>query len=152
MPVTGVSLNQGDSYTFTHTNIWKPANPGYYKIEVEIDNVNGAGAGVADDLEINDRMFKYVTVTSGGVGLPVHEAAKTVSVYPNPSEGLVYINSEASIAKSVDVYTLMGHRVNALELGSKGIYNLDMSSMASGVYILRFQTANGSFSQRLVIE
>lgn len=150
--VTGVNLNQGDAYTFAHTRVWNPGTAGYYKVDVYVDNVNGAGINTPDDLEVNDGMFKYITVANSGVGLPVHEVAKSVNVYPNPTDGMVHINTATEFAKGVEVYTLMGNKVASMELGAKGIYELDMRNLRTGVYVLRFITENGTFSERIVIE
>jgi sulfur transfer complex TusBCD TusB component (DsrH family) len=73
-------------------------------------------------------------------------------LYPNPTGDVLYIqpgNSEAITA--VKVYSLTGQVVlqasyrEALER-----YSLSLGSLPNGVYLLRLETANGSFIQRVV--
>lgn len=150
--VTGVNLDQGDTYNFSHADLWTPDAEGFYKIEARIDNVNGNGTNVSDDITLNDEAYKWVVVMDGLAGFPSHELAKTISFYPNPSTGMVYIDAEASIVKEVEVYTLMGQKVRSMEISSSKLQSLDLSDLANGTYILRFNSDDSSFSERVVIE
>ncbi|MEQ8359053.1 MAG: T9SS type A sorting domain-containing protein [Cytophagales bacterium] len=150
--VSGVMLSKGDSMTFTHASQWMPTSTGLYKVEAWIDNINGAGQNTSDDLSVNDEAHKYIISSTTLGNLPIHDIAKTVNVYPNPSNGIVHINSISHMAKSVEVYTMMGELITKKSMGTKGIFDLDLSNENSGLYVLRFQTANGVFSKRVVIQ
>lgn len=69
-----------------------------------------------------------------------------VSVFPNPTNGYVYIESNESIL-SFTVFDLMGMKV--LEGQSPGFQKLDLSALESGVYILRMETKNDVISVKL---
>ncbi len=149
--VTGVNLSKGDSMMFSHTTPWMPSSLGLHKVEAWIDNVNGAGTNTSDDLSVNDEAYKYIVAATSVGNLPVHEIAKTISVYPNPSNGLIQINSISDFAESVEVYSMMGEKITSQSLGAKGFYNIDLSNEKAGMYILRFKTTEGAFSKRVLI-
>lgn len=70
----------------------------------------------------------------------------TVSVYPNPTQGMVYINSEAGTIKSAEVYNVRGEKVS-VQLTAAGI---DMSRLSAGVYYLILTTENGTYRHKVV--
>lgn len=149
---SGLSLSEGDSMTFSHNTPWTPSSTKLHKVEAWVDNINGLGQNTSDDLSVNDEAFKYIIASTTVGGLPIHEIAKTVRIFPNPSTGIVRINSITELAKSVEVYSMIGEKITSKNLGSKGLFDLDLSDQNSGLYILRFQTDKGVFSKRVLIQ
>jgi hypothetical protein len=69
-----------------------------------------------------------------------------ISIYPNPTEGIV--NIEMSEFKEATVYTLSGKRL----LRSK-VKSIDISALSEGVYLIKLEDRNGaSVYTRLVKE
>lgn len=73
-------------------------------------------------------------------------ASNNISVYPNPTKGLVSVDS-ASAVKSITVYDTTGKQVSASKTNS-----VDLSNQAKGVYLVQVQTENGSTSKKIVVE
>lgn len=150
--ISGLNLQKGDTYSFSHNDLWSPSSLGYYRIEAFVDNVNGAGINTSDDLAVNDASFKYVEAVSQISSLPVEKLAGLVKVYPNPSNGFVTINSMIENIESVEVYSLLGDKISTIVMGSKGNFELNMSNYSSGMYVLKFNSSNGTFSKTLIIQ
>jgi len=74
----------------------------------------------------------------------------SLSVYPNPSNGLVNIKSNGSIRK-IQVLNSLGQTIyTQANIGSKTIISLDLSDF-SGVYIIRMTDVNGQQLIRKII-
>jgi hypothetical protein len=72
--------------------------------------------------------------------------ASEFSVYPNPSNGLLTISGNETITK-VEVTNLLGETVLRPTLDQQSI---NISSLASGMYILNISTKNGIASKKVV--
>lgn len=72
------------------------------------------------------------------------ELSRSISVYPNPSSGMVQIASESAV-KSVVVYDLQGKPVISSSESSFSI-----SALSSGVYLMLISTENGLHKQTIV--
>lgn len=72
-----------------------------------------------------------------------------LSIYPNPSSGLISIETKDQI-NSIEVYNLIGELITV----NKEInQQLDLSALDSGMYILKFDFSNGnSVSKKLSIQ
>ena len=74
------------------------------------------------------------------------------SLYPNPANGSVTINSNSSI-KRISVFSASGQNVSALVGSSLNATNavLNTQTLANGNYVVRIETANGLSNKQLVI-
>jgi len=76
-----------------------------------------------------------------------HNAFKA-SVYPNPAQNMFTISTQESL-KSIDVYNVLGKKVLSQNGESKTV---NISSLKSGIYIVKMTSNKGITSQRIVIE
>lgn len=67
---------------------------------------------------------------------------KPISIYPNPSQGNIHINSTELIS-SVEIYDIKGVLYSIV----KGKKNLNVSNLKKGVYILKIKTESGNILQ-----
>jgi hypothetical protein len=75
----------------------------------------------------------------------------SVDVYPNPTNGLFYINSSEKI-EEVKIYTINGQMVlNVAELNEQETV-IDFSHQARGIYFIKLYTSNGVIVEKIVIE
>ena len=70
-----------------------------------------------------------------------------VRVYPNPSEGV--FNIEGNNIRKVEVFNAMGQPVCSMET-ENGNTTLDLTHRASGIYLIRVITDNGTWSHQVV--
>lgn len=71
-----------------------------------------------------------------------------ISIYPNPSNGLVNITLDVPIEK-LDVFNVLGVKVKSINNLNSNEIQLIVSDLSSGIYIL---LVNDSISQKLIVE
>ncbi len=78
------------------------------------------------------------------------EAALTV--YPNPTTGVVYLTNTNAVIKDVKVYNVVGNVVfNGSSVNDKN-FTIDLSGYPKGVYTVQCNTANGIATKRIVLQ
>jgi hypothetical protein len=90
-----------------------------------------------------------VTFSAGGVlGLDENILSSKVSVYPNPSNGVLNVNIPSDIlASNVSIFDVTGKQVKIFKSFSK---SLDISSLSTGIYILKIDTNKGVVSKKVL--
>jgi hypothetical protein len=73
-------------------------------------------------------------------------ASDNISVYPNPTKGLVTVNSTTAV-KAITVYDTTGKQISASKTNT-----VDLSNQAKGVYLVQVQTENGSTTKKVMVE
>lgn len=98
------------------------------------------------DLEMN-QSFKYENVDTVATALanaPSRDSKQGISVYPNPTNGLVNISSTYKTAEIL-VIDLSGRVV----LQSYNVNVVDISSLSEGLYFLNINSENGMYSAKI---
>lgn len=105
-----------------------------------------------------DEDFIYLDITNS-VGDVATFWASTLSssnfeesdftIYPNPVTNQLYIESQEAFQR-VEVFTINGKRI--LEVDHQENQPMDVSSLPSGMYMLKIETENGSITKKLVKE
>ena len=77
-------------------------------------------------------------------------------LYPNPTDGKVnlVLNESLQGKASIEVYNLLGERMMSKSIGRvlKGeTLSLDLSHLVSGLYIIKLNTENGSYSKKVSV-
>lgn len=96
-------------------------------------------------------------MTSASCALGVDEEESLmgeVMIYPNPSNGEVFINNDTrSSLKSVMLFDLSGRLIKVFNTSSESrVQRLAMSGLASGVYLLTVALDSAIFSEKLVLK
>lgn len=68
---------------------------------------------------------------------------QSVSVYPNPTKGLVFIESETELEKSISICDVTGKLVYTEKVKDKK-HHLNLSEYSNGMYFLKITTTNGT--------
>lgn len=84
----------------------------------------------------DDKIAWYENMTIIGID---ENQLNTLSIYPNPTKGLVFINSKTETIISITVFDILGKKV--LQLNGN-IQQLDISTLQSGMYFLRIGRAH----------
>ena len=83
------------------------------------------------------------------VGL--EEAGLTgVSVYPNPSTGVVNVTNENGTANTIVVYDMLGQVIATEAAGATT--TIDLTNNGTGVYLVKVAGETGSYVERVVIK
>ena len=90
-----------------------------------------------------------VTATFHVSGAAVGEVGDiAVSVYPNPSSGIVRV--EAENLRSVGVFNALGQQVYDIPTGGNE-FEIDLGDHEPGIYLIRIETASGMTTKRVVL-
>ncbi|AWA28676.1 hypothetical protein HYN48_00460 [Flavobacterium magnum] len=85
------------------------------------------------------------STTFTSMPLSVDELSKTVSIYPNPTTGLVYVKA-ASKVNGIALFDARGRKL----LDSNNTDTVDLSAFNAGVYFLNVYTDQGIGRQKLI--
>ena len=94
-----------------------------------------------------DTAFVEVTTT---VGIIQKNKTNTVSIYPNPSNGSMSINSSL-IIKTISITDIMGKEVHTSNPNSFN-KKLTLNNISKGMYFVKIETQSGNNINRIIIE
>ncbi len=133
------------------TVLWTPDNEGLANVRVDMLQMRESDYTVL--AATHGRGLAYTTwdITTG----MTDEISKAgFKVYPNPSNGLVNVETEDSQKiESIRVYNLAGQLIEQLEFNSNinGSYQLDLRQMPAGKYVVKIVSGPDTYSQKILI-
>ena len=89
------------------------------------------------------------TYTFMTVGINDYTLDNSVTVYPNPTTGVVQIKNEELRMENVEVYDVYGKLLNVMSVDDHTA-TLDLSSYAKGTYFVKVTTERGVVTKRVV--
>jgi hypothetical protein len=110
----------------------------YYQVTAYNSNCESLPAVTAD----GEYDYIMIDVTS------IKENAINAVVFPNPTQGNLNINAEGMT--NISVYNMVGQKVVDMAVDTDE-YVLDMTSVETGVYMLKVVSRNGEMTQRIVL-
>ncbi len=147
-PLTNKNIWQEVSDTITAMGGEKYMTIGNFQFDSNADTTSVTGGGgspsYASYYFIDDVSVTEIFPNS------VDENNQTqISIYPNPSNGIVYINSPTLI-ESLTIYSAMGQMV--LKQSPKSEYfQVDLSQFSEGVYYININTHNSIITNKIII-
>lgn len=93
-------------------------------------------------IETNDAVTTFQLLSRNDFG------QAGISIYPNPTRGIVTINSVSAIQK-VELYDIQGRLLQTQDGASQ---KLDLSGRAKGIYFVKIANANGIKTEKIVLE
>ena len=99
-------------------------------LESYFDNIEGTFIGIVD----------------AGSGVSSIEKLDGIKIFPNPAkENLMVVASSYSLPFSVEIYNVLGNKINAfIQESDNNITTIDLNGIKSGVYFLRMKLADNS--------
>tara|TARA_R110002020_G_scaffold12205_6_gene45085 strand:+ start:2479 stop:3156 length:678 start_codon:yes stop_codon:yes gene_type:complete len=110
----------------------------------DIDNDGDMDVLIAD--QNSNTIAWYENLTILGVG---ENESSSIKIYPNPTDGLLYIDANNKNIIGTTVFDVLGKKVLQLQ-GNK--QQVDISTIESGMYFLRIATDRGEFVQKIIKE
>lgn len=138
----------------SHPEIYASYDGGVNFVPDTVGLPSNAGIEYAMDFHYyNDELFLIFNANEiyrKGAGLGISELKQDliVSLYPNPANDKLYINSDEEI-KTVSVYNLQGRLVNHRQWKLSDSF-LDMSDIPSGTYLVKIRTNQAEATRRVV--
>ena len=103
------------------------------------------------DFELDPPVF-----TEAVTGIGEESFRSMFNAYPNPTDGILSVSlKDAGVTTGVNfsLYDMFGRTVRVDVANSQaGVYTLDLSNLPKGIYILKAQAGNKTFTNRLVKE
>jgi hypothetical protein len=87
------------------------------------------------------------------VGITERMQNNAISIYPNPSEGIIYLAStKENHNYEIKIYDLLGKCVLTKQItNSFYIEKLDVSGLSDGAYLLNIQSESGSHREKIIV-
>lgn len=83
--------------------------------------------------------------------IPEFISESNVSIYPNPSANTITIDLDnASSINSLKVFNVLGKNVISEPVNKAGKYELDISKLNNGVYLIVINTAHGTVTKKFM--
>ena len=107
--------------------------------------------GTTGDYDAAAVWTDFGTITDGATTLSTNNLEQELgfSIYPNPTSGVVSIKSKQLNNTKVSVYDLNGRALFSKSLNGTSS-EINISNLASGVYLLKVQDENSEFVKRIV--
>lgn len=150
-PVFPNNISAGTKYVNTFTFDLS----GYNK-----DNIHIVGMLIGPDALTDNGMSATINeAVSNGFEAGAEVAGVTklqgpdeaIAVYPNPAKDVVYINSDVKDA-SVSIIDMSGKEVYSGMLSNTGNHAISLSTLSSGLYMVRVITADKVYSAKVVVQ
>ena len=114
------------------------------------EDINGLTPGtyILNLFDNNDcSVVDSVQVLDMTTGIPLLSESD-VAIYPNPATTVIHIETKLTGNYSVELYSVLG-----VKLGSWNNENvIDVQDLSSGLYVVRFENANGYFLKRIFVK
>ncbi len=143
--IAGVAANPfGSSYSLDDGLTWTIIDTGVFHGTLAFLNDSfGFSAGLTTEA--------IPPTTTGGIykfsGIPLKTAnfdlKKQIFAYPNPTNGMLHLNSEASLIKGTTVFDLLGRQVYSSKFSALNKVDLDLNSLQTGNYVLKVTSDSG---------
>jgi hypothetical protein len=81
------------------------------------------------------------------------EVVNTTKVFPNPlvSGNSIYVVFDSNIQGKGNLYNITGKRVLSFEIDNLSRKQLDVSSLANGVYLLQLEAGASTMTKKVII-
>ena len=135
IPYNLASLTQyqtSDSEDFAQSSLSVPQNTRYYETSLPAMSFTSYVYQLSETLNVNDSL---------------DNTAATINVYPNPSDGIVYV-SNATAQMDYNIYSLNGQSLFAQEGGAV----LDLRALPKGVFLLEVKNGEHKTCKKLILK
>lgn len=132
-----------------------PMSGGEYQLQWQTASANLASNSVVQLIlegrsNASAENFWFDNIVFDGVAGVKGQAANRFTIFPNPaSKGYVNVSSKVGGAKNISVFDVLGKQVLKTTLNGD---RLDISSLNSGVYVIKIEQGKASVTKKLVIE
>ncbi len=91
---------------------------------------------------------------SANVGVSVKEIdVNTFNIYPNPSNGVFYINSTENLKNTeIKIYNCKGEILNVFNQNLNQNTELNLENYPKGIYLIKIFTENNVFTEKIIIQ
>jgi Leucine-rich repeat (LRR) protein len=115
---------------------------------IDVDDETAASAGVAPyDSWLKDDFTAYSEDCQSYLGVDDYLVEHSVTLFPNPAEGIISITASDQNVVNVIVYSVLGNEIKEI---NSNFNNMSISDLNHGIYFVRIQLENGVVFKRLL--
>lgn len=139
-------LEEGDCYTFTiydeyGDGICCEYGIGSYSLTAGSETIISSG----DFAGSESTSFVIGSLSTGGF-----DAFAGISLYPNPTKGILNISVSSELPESYVIYNTLGQTVKSQKVNSSSDLTIDTSSYSNGVYFVKITKDNQTQTLRFI--
>ncbi|MBV1923810.1 MAG: T9SS type A sorting domain-containing protein, partial [Flavobacteriaceae bacterium] len=75
---------------------------------------------------------------------------QSISMLPNPTTGMLTVNSPNTLVEQIDVIDVRGRLVSSKQYNNSSQYLVDLSSLESAMYFVKLYTSEGTITKRII--
>lgn len=134
--------NNSDAAYTTHTATYTAPTAGLYYFGIH----NNTPVGATETFLFLDTIVISTNLSTNDF------LASSISVYPNPTKNLVNVsNTTNAVVKNISIVDLNGRTVRSLDVNATET-QVNISELASGIYMMNVNTDQGSVIKKIVKE
>jgi hypothetical protein len=130
----------GSSYSMDNGLTWTIIDDGVSHGKLAFLNDTFGFSGGVNTNATTGGIFKFTGIPLKN---PSFDVKTQITAYPNPTNGIVHLNSETSLIKEASVFDLLGKQVYKSNFSALNNVNLDLKSLQTGVYLLKVTSDSG---------
>ena len=73
-----------------------------------------------------------------------------VSIYPNPTNGVINVVSPDARLNTLEIFDVSGRRLQSIDLSTSTQYQVNLSNLQSAVYFIKINTDKGSVTKQII--
>jgi hypothetical protein len=126
-----------------------PLKAGEITLNIAISD-NGSNYTNTGDDDSYQKMVKIVVIDDINTIYDT-DFSKTVNVYPNPAKDILNIDVTNNKISTIQICDLTGKNVLRKKSLTKGANEINVSTLETGVYILRIKSIDGIYTEKIMI-
>ena len=130
----------GSSYSTDDGVTWTTIDTDVFHGELAFLNSSFGFSGGINSNATTGGIFKFTGIP---LKAPSFDLKNQITAYPNPTNGILNINSENSLIKEASVFDLLGRKVYNSKFSALNNVSLDLKSLQTGAYVLKVTTDSG---------
>ena len=121
-------------------------------VGVESQKIYVLGGAIKDSNNNNYYLNTNEVFTIGPLNVKNHTSDVNISLFPNPTNGIITIHNASSNLQEIKVVNIIGETVMELKNLHSSDITLDLSKLIRGTYYIRFISANSVTTKMVVLQ
>ena len=130
---------------------WVTPNPSHFKLNMFMTEAPNASGTQSFTGKIITIIRTPLGGTTAATGVVENNSMSSLSVYPNPSTGVVHLNISEAGSFSYQVIDVLGKNIMSRSIlgGTEEI--IDLSGRQKGIYFIKVSSENGLISKKIML-
>lgn len=113
-----------------------------------INSIPAFNYGKSNQLKEDDTIGRYAGVSYAGLDIDDFSSNNTIIIYPNPTEGQLFIKTEE--ASSVSIINIEGKLLQKMNVNI-GTTDISLTTYSSGMYFIKITNSKGLLTKKIIV-